>query len=505
MDELDFRPPPRTSRLPRLPRRGLLAGVAVLVLALLALLVFRQPLADWLWPETRAQALREQAAQALARGHLTAADGSGARELYEAAIAMDPDRTDAREGLAQVAQAALKQAEAALARDDFEQAHRKLALARELRVPRAGADALAARLREREAEVAGIDRLLARAAAARRVGRLDGDANAALPLYRRVLSLRPQNIEALEGREDALSELLARARNELKAGRVEQAAYLVRLARGYDAGHADLPEMQDALTSALDARRQRAARDLRRGALDRAAAAYMLLLRIDVEDAAALRGLTDVAEAYAQRAERAAADFDFDAADAALRQARALAPGAPAIERAARRVEEARRTRARLLPAPDRPGQRARVTTLLREAAEAESRGDLLTPPGESAYDKLRAARALAPDNPAVRRAQAQLAPKAKRCFERELPRNDLGQARVCLDAWAALEGEGDATRQARRRLAQRWLAVGEERLRAGELERARAALQSAVEIDAKTPGIAGFRQRLRSASASGD
>ena len=67
-------------------------AAATIGVALILLLVVRQPLADWLWPDTRAQALREEAAAALAAGHLSAEDGSGARELYEAALAMDPDR-----------------------------------------------------------------------------------------------------------------------------------------------------------------------------------------------------------------------------------------------------------------------------------------------------------------------------------------------------------------------------------------------------------------------------
>lgn len=503
-DALDFRARPRLRG--KLPRRWLLWGGAALALLLLALLLLRQPLADWLWPETRAQALSEQAAAALARGHLTAPDASGARELYEAAIAIDPDRIEARAGLTRVAQAALEQARAALARDDFVRAHRFLALARSLEVPRAGADALAARLREREAEVAGIESLLMRAAAARERGRLDGSEDAALPLYQRVLSLRPQNIQALEGREDALSELLAQAHTDLQAGRVEQGAKLVAAATSYDAGHVDLPQLQSELARAIDSLRQRAARDLRGGALDSAAEHYAQLRRIDPDDDEASDGLAAVADAYAQRAERDAADFDFEAATVALQEALALAPGGgAAIERAARRIEDARRTGARLLPTTARRGQSGQVAALLRDAAAAESRGALLTPPGESAYDKLRAARALAPDDPGVRLAQAQLAPKARQCFERELPRNDLGQARACMDAWAALEGEGAATRTARRRLAQRWLAVGEERLRAGELARARAALGSAAEIDPNAPGIAEFRQRLLTASSAAD
>lgn len=477
------------------------AGVAALVLAAVLL---RQPLADLLWPETRAQALRVQAAQALARGHLTAADGSGARELYAAAIAIDPDRSDARAGLAQVGEAALAQARAALARDDFPAAHRALRLARDLQVPQVRADAIQARLRERESGLAGIEALLARAATAQGNGHLDGDPAAALPLYGRVLALQPRRIEALEGREDALSDLLQQARAAIAAGDASTAARLIAAARGYDPGHVDLPQTESDLSRALEALRQRADRDLRRGELGRAANAYLQLRAIDAQDAGAQRGLAAVADAHAAHAARAAGDFDFAAADAALREARALAPDAPSIVQARHRIDEARRARARLPSASASRRTAQRVQGLLDAADAAQSRGDLITPPGESAYDKLRAARALAPQDPRVRRAQARIAPAARQCFERELPRNDLGRARACLDAWAALEGEGGDVRRAQRRLAQRWLAVGDERLGAGEIAAAAAALRAAEAIDRATPELAEFRERLRAASASG-
>ncbi|MGH8032585.1 MAG: hypothetical protein ACREO8_09530, partial [Luteimonas sp.] len=83
-------------------------GVLVVLIGLAV--VFRQPLADVLWPQTRAQALRMQAAAALQQGRLSAADGSGARELYAAALAIDPDRSEALQGLRRVAQAALARA-----------------------------------------------------------------------------------------------------------------------------------------------------------------------------------------------------------------------------------------------------------------------------------------------------------------------------------------------------------------------------------------------------------
>ena len=90
----DRRPPTR----PRPRRRRWV--VAILVIAGIALLLLaREPLSDWLWPETRVQQLRADAARALQAGELTSPDGRGARELYEAALALDPDRPDAREGL----------------------------------------------------------------------------------------------------------------------------------------------------------------------------------------------------------------------------------------------------------------------------------------------------------------------------------------------------------------------------------------------------------------------
>src|SRR5262245_40593683 len=65
---------------------------AIAAIAMALLLLLRQPLADWLWPQTSAERLHVQAEKALAAGRLSAADGSGARELYEAALALDPDR-----------------------------------------------------------------------------------------------------------------------------------------------------------------------------------------------------------------------------------------------------------------------------------------------------------------------------------------------------------------------------------------------------------------------------
>jgi hypothetical protein len=477
---------------------------AALGLLVASVAVLREPLADRFWPQTRAQALHGQAEDALAQGRLTAADGSGARELFEAELAVDPDRSEARSGLARVAARALVQSVAALRQDDFPRAHRFLRLARELSVPQAHADTVAGALRRREAAVAGLEELVARADEARGQGRLDGDGSAALPLYARVLSLQPQHGGALRGREDALAELLGDAREALRQGRLRAAAEGIAVARTYDAGHVDLPDTEARLTEEAEAVRRDAERSLERGRLQRAEAGYRSLLALAPDDASARQGLERIAARHAARAARHASDFQFSAAQRELDAARGAAPGVAAVREAEQRLARARQANARLAATTPPRVDEQRVRRLLAEAAAAEARGDLVLPPGESAFDKLRAARALAPRSAAVREASARLLPLAEACFERELRGNHLVRAGACLDARRTLDAEETGLREARRRLAQRWLAVGDERLVAGEIDAATSALAAARNHDPALPAVAEFAERLRTATPSG-
>lgn len=483
-------------------RRGRWAAVGIVVFLLL-IVVLRQPLADMLWPQTRVQVLLEQADQALRDGRLDAADGTGARQLYEAAQALDTDRTEATAGLRRVAQAALVAAEDALRQDRFDDARERLALARELQVPRPQADALAARLRAREAEHAGIDGLLAAAARAQADRRLWGDDAAALPLYRRVLALQPTRIEALEGREDALSDLLQEAERQLSRGALGEAAARVAAARSFDPGHVDLPRVEAALAAAVDARRRTAARDMARGRLSSARSAYEAILSAMPEDRAARQGLEQVGVAYARQAERHAGDFRFVEAQQELELARALAPQSPVVAQAAHALARARDVRQRQELAqsiPARERQR-RVTALLARMAQAEAQGHWLTPPGESAYDTLRAAQALAPESVDVKQAATRLLPAVRRCYEDELRANRIRRAQACQQAWQTLEPQDPALPDARRRLAEKWIAVGTERLGAGDVAFAAEALEQARALDDRSGGFAEFERRVQSAT----
>ena len=215
--------------------------------------------------------------------------------------------------------------------------------------------------------------------------------------------------------------------------------------------------------------------------------------------------MSAVAGAHAERAGRLAADFEFAAAEGELARAQELDPESPAVVEARRHLERARQARAQLAPRMPAPARERRVRDLLAAAASAEARGDLVTPPGESAYDRIAAARALAPESPQVRRATERLLPSARQCFERELRGNSLGRARACLDARAALGDDAAGLARSRRRLAQRWLAVGDERLGAGELQGAGAALAAARRTDPAVPGLEDLDGRLRAASVSGN
>ncbi|HEY9143617.1 MAG TPA: hypothetical protein VIM90_06250, partial [Arenimonas sp.] len=161
------------------------------------------------------------------------------------------------------------------------------------------------------------------------------------------------------------------------------------------------------------------------------------------------------------------------------------------------RLEQAREAREEL------PGQALdpdELDSLLDEAAAAMRVGDLVDPPGASAWDLLRRAQAMAPDNPAVRRAFVEYGRRARACFEDELAGNRLGAAQACLDALVVRDRGGDELAGDRRRLADRWLAFGEERLGAGEFALARRALSAAREVDPSNPRLETFAERLRRA-----
>ena len=496
--EVEFeRPPASASATAPTPawrnRRHWRWASAIVVILMLLLVVFRQPLATLIWPDTRVQRLLDDANVALEKGHLSAEDGSGARQRFEAAQALDNDRNEARAGLVRVAEAALARARVQVQEKRFEEARASLALASELQAPRAQVEAVANALRERESAHAGVDGLLMEASAAQAEGKFD----IALPLYQRVLMLQPTHTVALEQREDALSDVLQQANRALAKGDLATGARLIAQVRTYDAGHVELPDGEALLARTVEQRRQRADADLRRKRPEQALAGYRAVLEASPDDAAAKQGIDRVATAFAQLAMREAADFDFMRADASLRQAREVAPDASAVKEASQSIARARQSQSRLASALPAGERTRRVQALLAATAAAEARGDWLTPPGESAFDALRAAQALAPEDREVKRAAARFVPATQACFENELRANRLRRAQGCYEAWQTIAPRDAGLDKARRQLASKWIAVGDEQLGSGDVAFAARALQEARALDPETPGLAELAQRV--------
>ncbi|WP_374604872.1 hypothetical protein [Arenimonas sp.] len=527
------RPPERPERPSGRSRRSpwpwLLLVLAVLVVAgALALSTWRDTLSQALIPSSELNREIEAAQMALARGELSRADGQGARERFQAVLARDPDHPAARSGLVAVREAALVHARAALAAGDFDDARRHLGLARSMAAPADDLAGIEAELATRESAEADIAQRLQAARDAQAQGRIEQQGTGALAIYEDVLRLQSDNAIALEGRRSLLSGLLSQAESALAEGDLRTAGALVDRVVKADPSHLGLPAVQARLgevrargEQAREAALQAAQAELRAGRLDAAARGFQALLAERPDDVEARQGMDDAAAMLAARAGRHAADFDFEAATDAIERARGWAPDSPAVAAAERRLGQARAARDEVPARPADPGQ---LSALLDEAAAAMRAGDLVDPPGggrrgpgrrapppgappprggrrgASAWDLLRRAQALAPDDGGVRRGFAEYSRRARACFEDELAGNRLGAAQACLDALVVRDRGGDELAADRRRLADRWLAFGEERLGAGEFALARRALSAAREVDPSNPRLQTFAERLRRA-----
>lgn len=505
LDQIDFSRPP-AGVAPTTPRARwhwlLPLALGLAMLAVLAILGFwREQIGQRLVPDSAINLQIEQAQLALARGELSKPDGSGALEQFQAVLARDPDHLAARAGLAQVRAAALAQARDALDTGNLPLARQQVELARALAAPAADLADLERALEQQQGRGKGVAGLLGRAREAQAQGQWEQVPDGALALYAQVLAQQPDNALALAGRRDILAALLQQAESALGAADIGLAQDLVARVVLADPSHLGLPELQARLGEALE--RQRTQREaalatadaLRaQGQLEAAAQAYQALLAEAPAWPPAREGLDQCASLMAARAVRLAADFEFDAARTALDAARLWHPDSDAVARAEARLLQAEQARGQLPTAGADPAQ---LQALLAEASAAMRRGDLAEPPGDSAWDRLRQAQALAPRAAELDAAFSEFDRRARACFEDELASNRLARAQACLDARALRERDESLLALERRRLADRWLAFAEERLGANELALARRAWRSAQAVDPAHPGLAALAERL--------
>ena len=476
------------------PRLGwLIAGVVLILL----LVVGRSWLSERLVPDPRMNRQLELGQAALVAGRLSAADGSGARELFESVLASDPDQMQARQGLLAVREAAIARAQAALAAHHLAQANTNLALAAALSAPQVQLQPLQARLRDLQEASSDTRGLLAKAAAA------GADEEKTLELYRQVLALDADNPTAIAGRDLLLSARLVRAENLLATGKIREARAVVDSVMAEDAAHLDLPPVLARLGEALATLQARQARELdlaadeeKSGKLDRAASRYLALQPGDIGFEQAQQGLARMAALVARQAQRQAADFEFRRAQASLEKARRWSPQAAQIVAAEKSMQLSRQAQARLKrPASGR--ERAQLPALLADAEQAIARADFITPPGASAWDKLRVAAAISPGSKDVVKLERELAAASSRCFDQALDEGQLKRAQSCLEAMV-VQGSSTATERARRRMAERWLGYADERIGASDFPEAENALAHARHWQPTNPGLKDASARLR-------
>jgi tetratricopeptide (TPR) repeat protein len=476
----------------------LIALPLVLLVLALTLIVFREPISRRLIPDPRMNQQLELAQAALQHGDLSRADGRGARELFQAALAIDPDQIVAQEGLQQVRDAAIARADAALQKHQLALARQDLALAKELSAPAVTLQPLQARLHDLEYASGDVGKLLREAQSP---GLTDTQV---LVLYEQVLAIAPDNEPALTARDDLLARWLVDAEKKIRSGEIGKAQALVAEVVAHDPGHLDLPAVQAELGAALTHVHKQQAQwlntangELQRGQAQRAAADYQRVLALGPEPSAS-DGLQRSSMIMAAQAERQAADFDFHRAEQSLALARHWTPDSPAVAMAARRIAQSHLAQQRLGGKP-RSKDRTLLPGLLVQAQQALDRGDFLIPPGESAWDKLRIASVIAPQDKRVRQLLSDYRTRTRGCFEQAMTDGKLLLAQSCLDARLALDPVDEA-RNARHRLAERWLGFAEERIAASDYPAASKALAAARQLEPGNARAPALRARLKQA-----
>lgn len=415
----------------------MLGVVAVVLVAVFVLLwVAREPLGERFAQGTERSRLLTQADAALRAGELTRADGRGARELYLAVLALDPDHAGARQGLVETGRAALDVARRADAGGDTAQGDAMIELARELSVPEAEIGAFESGRRTDAPDEEALAVLLARIQNQLR-GRTAGDAlPLVLPIFDEAMTMAPDNPVVASTRTRLLGEVLEQARALIRAGELEQAQALVDEVARVEPAHAGLPGARGQLAEARQAQ--------------------------------------------------------------ATRRVVAPMPPMPVVEADQRPVPTTPSDLPLAGDAPTVDDEQLQV--MLATFERALQRQEFLDPPGDSAWDRLRRLRAATPNDPRVVQAQAAFRNATRDCFEQHVATPRLSAAEHCLQALETLDPGAREVPEFSHRLASRWLGLAEERLGAAQIAGARQAFDAARARDPAHPGLPAMAARLERA-----
>lgn len=511
-----------TARKPRKARqrggRWLMPVILLLAIAFLgAGLWLNQNRLRELVPRTDFNTVLLQARQAMDAGHLDGDDGTSAKELFQAAAALEPDNDSARDGLRQVGQAMLTHAQAALQAGELNLASEQASVARELLGGGSDVDQLDRAIGSARArQVQAVD-LVDQARQALAAGKLAGPDGAGV-LYQRVLRGDPDNAVAKHGLEQVGYALAVQVRQALGVNDTASAAVLIEQLTSLQPNNNALPALralqaqtrkQD--SRALDAALKAGQSALRAGRIGgtgntTALAHFQAALKLDPDNADARAGLGKVAQALTVQASAAIDAGDTAQAKKLLAQAAELAPKSADLAATRTRLEEDSATAPHDAPADApvpapmtvSPQQGAAVAKLVQRAQLATRRGNIMMPPGDSAYDLYRSALAMDGNSEVARAGLQALPAEVEKLFNQALDQGDLRQAGDMLANLAEL-APGDAAQAAlNHRLLSAWLDQAEQQLAQGDRHGAGQALQHARKMAPSNPRVLDLDARLQ-------
>jgi len=448
-----------------------------------------------LLPRTELNDLLARGDAALKAGRLTGSAGDSARELFESARGVDSDNEIARNGLRRVGEALLVQANEATARRDFGTARSRLADARALLAGGPAVEKAEADLKRTESQGTQIVDLFDAAETALAAGKLLG-ADGAVALYEKVLAADASNAPAQAGLRKTGAALAAQARELVGQGKLDDAAARIEdIARAIPSDpsipnlRADLNNARAASGAALDAQLKRAQDLLRAGRMtggsDNALAVFQAVLVVQANAA--------LDEDNASTAERL------------IRQAEQLAPNSADLAAAKGRLRELRE---QVEIAASRqaltPEQQQKVAELLAAAEKAAAGGRLMLPPGESAYDRYRAALALDGNNAQALAGLQNLPQRARDQFNVAVGEQKLDRARDLVETLAQLSPGDAGLATLRARLAEAWLDEADRRVGENRAQDARRALDAARDLAPYNPRLTLLEQKLRELGGGG-
>jgi len=258
---------------------------------------------------------------------------------------------------------------------------------------------------------------------------------------------------------------------------------------------------------------------------DNAEAQFKAALKVDPGSDQARAGLGQVAQALIVQANAAmesgqpqdaktllddAAALAPKSADLAAARARLVASEArPAPESAERAtahtdvatVEAEREPEASVPPPPApplTPMQSAKVARLVARAKSAARKGDIMLPPGDSAYDLYRAALGIDGDNVEAQAGLRALPEVTRAQFDQAVREDNLDHAHDMLATLEQLDPADPATPAMRHRLGSAWLDRADHYVGLGELAAARTALQEAQRLVPQDPRLSQVDARIQ-------